>query len=257
MSELTVVDILRVLLFGYPLSAEFIDRSYPVFLQASGGLVLTLIISVLSFSCGMILATLFASLLELERKPIKRFSWIGTLVSVLQIGIRGILYVCQSLPILILVLLFYYLPYPLFGLRVPAVLLGIGAFSLYAAVYLTQIFRSGFRSVPQGLTESSRILGLNHFQIFTTIKLPCALRVMIPAIVGVAITVFKDTSVLMAAGVAELTFTSRQLSAASPGHYSVVLFLVIALYWAIASLFSWWARSIEKKVTIYGWGGSV
>lgn len=257
MSELTLVDIIKILLFGYPVPSEFIDTSYPAFLQTVGGLALTLVITVISFGIGTVAAALFAFIIESEKVICTNKTWILVVMSFFQRIIKMFVHITRSLPILILVLLFYYLPYPLFKIRIPAVILGICAFSLYASSYLTEVFRSGFRSVPEGLTASSRTIGLNQLQQFSHIKLPLVLRVMAPAIIGIAITVFKDTSVLMAAGVAEITFTARQLSAASPGHYSLVLFLVIVMYWAIASAFSLFAGSIEKKFHIYGWGGKI
>ncbi len=63
-----------------------------------------------------------------------------------------------------------------------------------------------------------------------------------------AITVLKDTSVLVVVAVPELTCSSRSLQVASPANYTLVLFLVILIYWILASSgqrwFSIWNQNI-------------
>ena len=157
-------------------------------------------------------------------------------------GIRGV-------PVMILVLLVFYLPYPLFGVRAPGAVLAIVAFSLYCGVYLGETFRSGFRAVRSGWLDAARSLGLSDRQTLFTIKLPIAIRAMIPSLAGLAITVLKDTSVLMVVAVGELTFTSRQIMISEPKNYGLVLILVMAMYWGIATLGSVLVNRLER-----GWG---
>lgn len=155
-------------------------------------------------------------------------------------GVRGV-------PIMILVLLTFYLPSRLFGLRMPAVFLAVGAFSLYAGVYLSEIFRSGFRVVDQRCIDAARTLGLGPWAILLQIRLPIAARAMTPALVGLAITVFKDTSVLVVVAVAELTCTGRLIQASAPGNYALVLSLILLLYWSIATAGATLVARLERR----------
>ncbi len=144
----------------------------------------------------------------------------------------------RGLPIVLLVLLAVYLPYPLLGIRVPGVILATASFALYAGVYLAEIIRSGFRSVDDGHLDAARVLGLSEWQIFSGLKLPMALRTMLPALLGVAITVFKDTSILMLVAVPDLSWTVKQLTVAQPVDHLLILFLLVVIYGGCASLAS-------------------
>ena len=148
---------------------------------------------------------------------------------------------------MILVLLVYYLPYSLFALRLPAVILAVIAFSLYTAAYLCDIFLSGFNAVDQQWINAAKVLGLNHTQILFKIKLPIAIRAMLPAMLGLGITVFKDTSVLVVVAVGELTYSARQLQTAEPVNYALVMAMVILMYFTIATSGAAMTGIFEKK----------
>jgi His/Glu/Gln/Arg/opine family amino acid ABC transporter permease subunit len=240
-------EIIGVLLVGYPKGPEMIDPNYPAFIQQIGGLSLTLIITMLSLILGTPLGIVFGLCRQGARgggtKPVlpERISrWM------LCAAVNLVVEVIRGIPIMITVLLAYYLPYRLFGFRIPPIILAVTAFSLYSSVYLSDIFRSGFRAVDSGWVDAARVLGLNRRQILFKIKLPTAVRAMTPALVGLAITIFKDTSVLVVVAVGELTWSARQIQVAQPGGYALVLGLVIGLYWGIATAGSVVCSRLEK-----------
>lgn len=249
---MSFAQLVKILLFGFPVPEEFIDSAYPLFLQTSGGLCLTLLVSVMSLAIGLPLGALFAAGRECSRKP-GLPAWRRRVYSVIDLCVRMTVGTIQGLPIMLTVMLFFYLPYPWFGVRAPAVMLATAAFSVYAAALMTEVFRSGFKAVPAGLIDASRALGMNERDIWLRIRFPIIVRVMLPSLVGIAVTIFKDTSVLMVVGVAELTFTSRQAFVSSPAHYGTVLFMVVAAYWLISSSGSLAAEVLEKKARIRGW----
>lgn len=235
---MTLWELSRVLLAGYPAPPEMMDPAFPVFLQRIGGLSLTLVITVMSLGIGFPLGCLLA-LCRREAGEGGRRSFVGRLVSR---GIRsaasGFVEVVRGLPIMLLVLLVFHLPYRVAQWRAPGIILAVTAFSLYAGAYFAEVIRSGFRAVPQGLIGSGQVLGLKPMQIFMKIELPLALRAMLPDFINLAVTVFKDTSTLAVVAVAELTYTGRQLLMSQPLNYGLVLLLVLFLYWAPASLVS-------------------
>lgn len=238
-------EIIRILLVGYPKGPEMIDANYPAFIQQIGGLSLTLIITLSSLVIGTPLGIVFglcrqrpeggASKLHSGRQLLYGFA------SIIVEVIRGI-------PIMITILLIYYLPYRILAIRVPPIVLAIIAFALYSSVYLSDIFRSGFRAVDKGWVDAGRVLGLNRWHILLRIKLPIAVRAMTPALLGLAITVFKDTSVLVAVAVGELTYSARQIQVAHPAGYGVVLGLVIIMYWSVATAGSFLCNRLEKRL---------
>ncbi len=243
-------ETLHALLFGFPVSGEMIDPAYPAFLQRAGGLCLTLTITFFSLLLGAPLGLALALARGDEGKAGARRSRLANgllrparlLARLVADGIRG-------MPIMILVLLVFYLPYPLFGVRAPGVILAIVAFSLYCGTYLCETFRSGFRAVGSGWLDAARALGLSDRQTLLVVKLPIATRAMIPSLAGLAITILKDTSVLMVVAVGELTFTSRQIMMSEPKKYGLVLILVMAMYSGVATLGSILVGRLER-----GWG---
>jgi ABC-type amino acid transport system permease subunit len=231
-------SMLATLLFGFPLPPEMVDPRYPAFIQRAGGLVLTLWVTVASLLAGGVLGAVLA-LARREATPAAGSGPIDRHARAL-VGLlaAAIILVVRNLPIMIVVLATFYLPYSLFQVRIPGVVLAIVAFSLYTAVYLTEILRSGFRAVGTELSEAARVLGMTRMQIFLRVELPIAARTMRPDLLNLAITVFKDTSTLSIVAVAELTYVARQTLAARPLEYELALLLVLALYWVPSTLLS-------------------
>jgi His/Glu/Gln/Arg/opine family amino acid ABC transporter permease subunit len=240
-------EILRILIFGFPVPPEMIDPHYPELLQSMGGLQLTLVITFLSFLFGTPLGLSLAILRTSRGKRSKILKrkygfylgtrWIAVMITE---GVRAV-------PVLILVLLAFYLPYRIFGVRIPPVILAVGVFTIYGGVYLSEVFRSGIRAVDEGYIHAAMTLGLSKRQILMKIKFPIIIRTMIPTFLNLAITVFKDTSVLVVVAVPELTYSGRSLQVASPANYSLVLFLIILIYWSIASAGAAFVKFVELR----------
>jgi His/Glu/Gln/Arg/opine family amino acid ABC transporter permease subunit len=242
---MTPFDMLATLLVGYPLPPEMVDPRYPLFLQYSGGLLLTIQITVLSLFFGFLMGTGLAVCRrdmapggtrgEARRSVASVPRWLSIAATEC---IRG-------LPIMLLVLLVFDLPYRLLQVRVPAAILATIAFSVYAAAYLSEIVRAGLRSVNPELRQVGKTLGLSRSRILLKVELPIVWRNMMPDFVNLAVTVFKDTSTLAVVAVAELTYTARKMLMSEPIGYAVVWLLVLFLYWAVAtalSMYSHYAR---------------
>ncbi len=233
---MNLADIAHRLVVGYPVPHEFVDPAYPVFLQQLGGLQLTLLVAATSLLLGLPLAALLA--VARERAG---FRWPA----------RAFVEIVRGVPVMLLVLLFVYLPYPLWGVRIPVAILGTAAFTLYAASYGTEIFRSGLRAVGEDVVDAARVLGFSRRQTLVLVQLPIAVRTMLPAFLGLLITIFKDTSVLVVVAVPDLTYTARQLTASRPADMLPVLFLLLLLYGGCASLASFLVGRLERR-----WSGA-
>ena len=241
-------EIMNVLLFGYPVPPEMLDPRYPEILQTIGGLQLSILISFIALIFGSLIGFVLALL---RTGKARKTATSGLYRVVLQLIPRwisiSISETVRALPIMVLVLLVFYLPYRLAGLRLPPVILAAAIFSLYTGVYLSEIFRSGFRATDKTLIDAAKVLGLSSYQIMLKIKLPLALRTMIPSFLNIAITVFKDTSVLVVVAVPELMYTGRLLQSAHPVNYASVLLFILLYYWLIASMGAAVSSWFEKK----------
>jgi len=85
------------------------------------------------------------------------------------------------------------------------------ALTLYNGSVLAEVFRAGINAVPRGQVEAAYALGLRKTQVMTSIQLPQAVKIMLPAVVSQCVVALKDTTLgvyILAPG---LTFVSKQI----------------------------------------------
>ena len=80
------------------------------------------------------------------------------------------------------------------------------ALVLYTAAYMAEDIRSGIRSIPKEQLEASRALGLSFLQAMRLVVLPQSLRVTVPPLVSQTLSLWKNSSIAMVIGVAELMY---------------------------------------------------
>lgn len=113
------------------------------------------------------------------------------------------------------------------------------ALSLGSAAYISEDLRSGIRSISSSQIEASRALGLSFLQSMRLVVLPQALRAALPPLISQALLLFKNTSLAMAIGLAELTYQTREIEsntfrtfeiyAVCSGIYLAISFCIMAL----------------------------
>jgi polar amino acid transport system permease protein len=85
--------------------------------------------------------------------------------------------------------------------------------TLYSSAFISEEIRSGIRGVSSGQTSAGAALGLTRQQIARFIILPQALRIAFLPLLGQYMNLLKNTSLAMAIGLAELSYTARQVEA--------------------------------------------
>lgn len=83
------------------------------------------------------------------------------------------------------------------------------ALAIGYGAYLAEIYRAGIEAVDKGQIEAARALGLSEWKTMRLIVLPQAVRVIIPPLGNDFIAMLKDSSLVFAIGVADLTFRGR------------------------------------------------
>lgn len=91
------------------------------------------------------------------------------------------------------VMLAYFLP-P--GTNFDLILRVIIMITLFASAYMAEAIRGGLAALPKGQYEAGDSLGLDYWQSMRLIVLPQALKIAIPSIVNIAISLFKDTTLV-------------------------------------------------------------
>jgi len=176
---------------------EVVSSYVPALLN---GLGLTLILTLASMIAGTILGFALAMM------RLSRFLILGGITTLYGTLVRG-------LPLLIQILLVYFGLPLLTGIRMPAVVAGAVALSLFTAGYMAEVIRSGIVGVDPGQMEAGRSIGFSYWQSMRLIVLPQAFRMMIPNIANQFSITLKDTSLLSVIGVVELTMAGQTIYA--------------------------------------------
>lgn len=93
------------------------------------------------------------------------------------------------------------------GITIPIELFGmIVAITLYGSAYIAEVVRGGLAQVPKGLTEAGQALGLTKAAIWSRIKMPMALRSIIPPLGNQWIFMMKATTIGVAIGFSDLFY---------------------------------------------------
>jgi general L-amino acid transport system permease protein len=128
----------------------------------------------------------------------------------------------------------------------------IAATALFSAAYLAENVRGGLQSIPRGQYEAADSLGLNTYKKYRLIIMPQALRVVIPAIVGQFIGLFKDTSLVAIVGLIDLLGAANLISA-QPDWLGVRRepYLFIALIYFVGSaVMAGYSRRLETRLGV-------
>jgi len=81
----------------------------------------------------------------------------------------------------------------------------------YSTTFIGEEFRSGLSGVPMGQHNAAAALGLTPLAAFVHVILPQAVRISTPPLFGQYMNVVKNSSLTMAIGLAELSYSSRQV----------------------------------------------
>ncbi|TPQ50149.1 ABC transporter permease [Prosthecomicrobium hirschii] len=123
------------------------------------------------------------------------------------------------------------------------------ALTLYYAAFLSEDLRSGMRAIPRGQFESAWSLGLNWWKTIRLVILPQIVRVALPPTVNQALSLFKNTSVAAALGVAELMYRTREIATDTFRVFEA--FSVATAIYATGSLaIVWTGLYLERRLRI-------
>lgn len=123
--------------------------------------------------------------------------------------------------------------FPMIGLNVPNLPLGVGVLAINCSAYLAEIFRAGIESVPPGQSEAAYSLGMTWSQVMSRIVIPQAVRCAIPTMTSEFVMLYKDTSLLSSVGVMELMLFSKNLTATTG---NITPYICAALYYLVVTI---------------------
>ena len=197
------------------------------------GLGMTLSATAVAFAVGLVAGVLVALARISRPLPIRHL---------------GDLYVelIRGTPFLVQLLVAYFCVAPLLGLA-SKFWTGTIALGGFAGAYIGEIFRAGVESIDRGQVEAARSLGLSRGRTLRHIVFPQAIKRMIPPLTGELIALTKESSLLYAIALHELTFAAKQISARTTRGFEAYL-VVAAMYLSITIPLSLLARRLERTL---------
>ncbi|CAH1856120.1 ABC transporter substrate-binding protein/permease [Convivina intestini] len=158
-----------------------------------------------------------------------------------------IIYTFRGLPLMVLAF-FIYIGLPgVIGVKIPAFTAGLITLILNEGAYTGAFVRGGFEAVDRGQMEAARSLGLPYGSAMRKVIVPQGLKIMVPSFINQFIITLKDTSILSAIGILELTQTGTLIVARNSQGFRVWA-IVAAIYLIVITLLTWLSNWVEKKV---------
>jgi polar amino acid transport system permease protein len=207
-------------------------RSLPFFLK---GVWMTVAVSGLSLIAGTVVGFI-CGVLRAGRNKILR-AVIGAWVDV----IRGTPFLVQVF------IVFFILPSA--GIELKAFPAAVIALSNLTASFICEIVASGILSVPKGQREAATASGLSQYQQLRYIVMPQAMRAIMPPLVGQYVLLIKDSSVVSAIGVVDITRVGWLTVQRIPEGI-MVFGLVGLLYFAVCYPLINLSSYLEKRMTV-------
>lgn len=226
--------------FGQKVS-KFIE----IFIEQNGyvrvleGLKNTLLIAVIGLIIGIVLGTLIATV-----RVISKYKVLPRVLNGICSFYVGLF---RGTPMVVQLLVFYYVLLPIIGVKMTGVQVSMMVFGLNSAAYISEIMRSGIMSVDAGQLEAGRAVGLSFSVSMVKIVIPQAVKNILPTLGNEFIALIKETSVVSFVGAADLYVAFNYIG--SNSYEFMVPYLVMAIiYIVIVLLISGGIKLMERSL---------
>ena len=200
---------------------QFITKGgYEVALE---GLLVTVEIAVFGLLIGILLGTLIAIVRVMPKY--RRLPKVLDVICSIYVGFF------RGTPMVVQLLVGYYVLFPTLGIRLDGVVVAALIFGLNSAAYVSEMMRSGILSVDIGQLEAARALGMPYATSMLKIVIPQSIKNILPTLGNEFIMLIKDTSIVSFIAVVDITKAFRQIGDAT--YEYVVPYLFLALVYLI------------------------
>lgn len=153
----------------------------------------------------------------------------------------------RGTPMVVQLLVFYYVMLPLINVKMSSVLVAITVFGLNSGAYISEIMRGGILSVDPGQMEGGRSVGLSYGTTMLKIVIPQAVKNILPTMGNEFIALVKETSVVSFVGAKDLYLAFQSIGS---GTYEfMVPYLAMAIiYIVIVCLITLFIRIMERRL---------
>lgn len=225
-----------------------IDKFIEILIDAKGyvkvltGLENTLKIAVAGLIIGIVIGTLIATV-----RVVPKYKLLPRILNGICSFYVGFF---RGTPMVVQLLIFYYVILPIMGVNLPSVNVAIVVFGLNSGAYISEIMRSGIQSVDYGQTEGGRSVGLSFSTTMLKIVIPQAIKNILPTLGNEFIALIKETSVVSFVGATDLYVAFSYIGSNSYEFmvpYIVMALIYIVIVCIITLLIKFMERSLKKS----------
>ena len=216
---------------------EILTGKYPSFMQGAG---ITLRLAFFTVLLGTMLGLIVALLRRSHAAPLR---WL----------MNAYIAFTRGTPLLVQTLLLVYGILPnvasLMGVKCSKLFMCNIALIFNCGAYMAEIIRSGIQSIDAGQGEAAATLGLSSGQSMRFVILPQALKVTLPAMGNEFVAIIKESSIMYAVGVYELTYQANKL--ASTNYFYIETMLIAAgVYFVMTFVVSKLLARLERRMRL-------
>ncbi|MRX51703.1 ABC transporter permease subunit [Paracoccus sp. S-4012] len=208
---------------------ERIFGYWPVLLKGMG---MTIGLSLLSLVIGVVIGFGFGIIRAGHNR------WLSRVLGLYIDFFRGT-------PFLVQVFIAFFI-LPVIGIELSAFAAGVVALSNMAACFIGEIVAAGLKAVPSGQSEAAIASGMTRAQQMRLVVMPQAVRIITPSLVGQFVLLIKDSSVVSAIGLLDLTRAGWLIVQSVPN--GLLVFGIVGLgYFIICYPLIHLSRRLERR----------
>jgi polar amino acid transport system permease protein len=226
-----------------------------IFGAVSRGLGVTISVSLIAYAASMVLGLGLGLLRSSRFRPAREAATfyvelvrgLPMLVILYYIAFVGAPALAQGINVLLAPLIRAGLMQPLLARSFDFATRAVIALTLGYAAFISEIFRAGIESVDKGQIEAAEALGLTRGQVLRRIVLPQALRNVLPALANEFVAIVKDSALVSALGVQDITQLGKVYAASTFRFfetYNAVAFFYLCLTVSLSLL----VRALERRL---------
>ena len=203
------------------------------------GLQNTMIIAVMGLLIGIVIGTLIATIRVMPKY--KKAVRVMDKFCSFYVGLF------RGTPMVVQLLVFYYVMLPLMGVKMSSVLVAITVFGLNSGAYISEIMRGGILSVDPGQMEGGRSVGLSYGTTMLKIVIPQAVKNILPTMGNEFIALVKETSVVSFVGAKDLYLAFQSIGSGTY-EYMVPYLAMAIIYIVIVCLITLGIKIMERRL---------
>ena len=153
----------------------------------------------------------------------------------------------RGTPLVVQLLVGYFVLRPLLGLPISALASCMIIYGMNSGAYVSEIKRSGIQSVDPGQMEAGRAVGLGYWTVMAHVVIPQAIKNILPTLGNEFIALIKDTSIVSFVGTSDLYVAFKFIG--TNNYEFMVPYLVMAvIYIVLVALISLGIKLMERSL---------